>query len=116
MTHLALKAAEMLSKENISVEVLDLRTLVPLDIETIIMSAEKTGRLAVIEQGIMRGGIGAEIGMRIVENNKNIIVKRIAAPNIPPAPLAWEKYTLPSAETISAEVKNFLLKNNHKHD
>ncbi|MBI2635317.1 MAG: alpha-ketoacid dehydrogenase subunit beta [Parcubacteria group bacterium] len=114
MTHLALRAAKMLSKENISAEILDLKTLVPLDIETIMMSAGKTRRVAIIEQGIMRGGIGAEIGMRVVDNNKNIIVKRIAAPNIPPAPLAWEHHTLPSAETISAEVKNFLSKNNSK--
>jgi len=116
MTHLALRAAEMLSKENISIEILDLRTLVPLDMEAIMMSAEKTGQVAIIEQGIMRGGIGAEIGSRIVEKNKKITVKRIAAPNIPPAPLAWELYTLPSAETISVEVKKFLLKNNHKND
>lgn len=110
MTHLALKAAAMLSKENINVEILDLKTLVPLDIETIMISAGKTGRVVIVEQGIMRGGIGAEIGLRIIEKNKKITIKRIAAPNVPPAPLAWERYTLPSAETITVEVKKLLSK------
>ena len=66
MVHEALEAAEILSRE-MSVEVIDPRTLVPLDIETIIDSVRKTGRLLVIHEACTRGGIGAEIVREVTE-------------------------------------------------
>ena len=57
----ALKAADELAKENISAEVIDLRTLKPMDTETIIESVKKTGRLVTVEEGWKQSGVGAEI-------------------------------------------------------
>jgi len=108
MVHLANAAAQQLADESIFAEIVDLRTLVPLDIETVMKSAEKTGRVLVIEHGIARGGIGAEIAMRIHEINRGIAVRRVGAANIPPAPLIWEHYTLPAVETIIAAAKDLV--------
>ena len=63
----ALKAAEELAKENISAEVIDLRTLKPMDTETIIESVKKTGRLVTVEEGWKQSGVGAEIAARVME-------------------------------------------------
>src|SRR6185295_12106131 len=63
----ALKAAEELAKENISAEVIDLRTLRPMDTETIVNSVKKTGRVVTVEEGWQQSGIGAEIAARIME-------------------------------------------------
>lgn len=63
----ALQAAEELEKEGISAEVVDPRTLHPLDIETILTSVKKTNRVMIVEEGCKTGGVGAEFGMQIVE-------------------------------------------------
>ena len=63
----ALKAAEKLAKEGIEAEVIDPRTLVPLDIDTIINSVKKTGRVVLTHEAHKTGGWGAEIGMQITE-------------------------------------------------
>eukprot|EP01035_Chromulina_nebulosa_P069386 gene69386-biopygen30083 len=64
----ALKAAEELAKEGIEAEVIDLRTLRPLDTETIIESVKKTSRAVTVEEGWQQSGVGAEIAARIMEH------------------------------------------------
>ncbi len=63
----ALKAADELAKDNISAEVIDLRTLKPMDSDTIIESVKKTGRLVTVEEGWKQSGVGAEIAARVME-------------------------------------------------
>ena len=64
----ALKAAEELAKEGIEAEVIDLRTLRPLDTDTIVASVKKTGRAVTVEEGWRQNGVGAEIAARIMEH------------------------------------------------
>ncbi len=81
----ALKAAEMLAPKGIDCEVIDLRTLVPLDEETIVESVKKTGRLVTVDEGYQRGGVGSEIAavvMRQIPSLKAPILN-IASPNAP---------------------------------
>ena len=63
----ALKAAEELAKKHIQAEVIDLRTLRPMDTETVLASVQKTGRCVVVEEGWQQSGVGAEIAARIME-------------------------------------------------
>jgi pyruvate dehydrogenase E1 component beta subunit len=72
----ALKAADELAKENISAEVIDLRTLKPMDIETIVESVKKTGRLVTVEEGWRQSGVGAEIAARMMEEASNELSRR----------------------------------------
>ena len=87
MAHFAQHAADTLAEEGISAEVIDARTLVPLDFDTIADSVKKTGRLVVVEEGPKRGGIGAEIAARCGEELAEHLkapIRRVAAPNVPP--------------------------------
>lgn len=82
----ALRAAQELEKEGIDIEVIDPRTLKPLDEETIIDSVKKTGRLVIADIGWKTGGAGAEIAAVIAEKAFNYLkapVKRIACPDVP---------------------------------
>jgi pyruvate/2-oxoglutarate/acetoin dehydrogenase E1 component len=86
MVYEALAAAGELAKEGIDIEVIDLRTIVPLDKKTIFKSVEKTGRLVTVEEGRIRGGIGAEIAALAVSEYFDLLdapVQRVAAPMIP---------------------------------
>ena len=100
----ALKAAELLEKENISAEVIDLRTLRPLDIETIIKSVKKTNRLVSVEEGWMSSGIGAEIISIVTSKAFDYLdapPERIAALNVPlPYSSNLEKLCLPDKDDI----------------
>jgi len=84
----ALAAAEALSKEGISVEIVDLRTLVPLDIDAIVKSVKKTGRLLIAHEAMKRGGIAGEIAFRLTEAAPDVVkamktpIKRVAAKNV----------------------------------
>jgi len=103
----ALKAAEELAKENISAEVVDLRTLRPMDTETIIESVKKTGRLVTVEEGWQQSGIGAEIAARVMQHAFDYLdapVLRVSAKDVPlPYAANLEKLALPSvAEVIEA--------------
>lgn len=82
-TFLALQASEELQKKGIDVEVLSLQTLQPLDMETIVASAKKTGRVLVVEEDPLRGGIGAEISAQIGELLPQCRVRRLASKNMP---------------------------------
>jgi pyruvate dehydrogenase E1 component beta subunit len=100
----ALTAAEELSGEGISTEVIDPRSLSPLDSETIVASVKKTGRLIVVHEAVEQGGIGAEIVARIQRDafyHLDSPIRRVAAPFAPiPAAPTLEKQFLPSKELI----------------
>jgi acetoin:2,6-dichlorophenolindophenol oxidoreductase subunit beta len=108
----AMKAADVLAKEGIDVEVIDPQTLVPLDMETIIASLQKTNRLLVVEGGTKRGGVGSEIIASVIEEAFDCLdapPSRLAVPNTPiPFASAMEKVVLPSSSSIAAEVRRML--------
>jgi pyruvate dehydrogenase E1 component beta subunit len=100
----ALKAAEELAKKHIMAEVIDLRTLRPLDDATIIESVKKTGRLITVEEGWPQNGIGAEISARVMEKAFDYLdapVMRVTGKDVPmPYAANLEKLALPSVADI----------------
>jgi pyruvate dehydrogenase E1 component beta subunit len=103
----ALKAADELAKENISAEVVDLRTLKPMDSDTVLESVKKTGRLVTIEEGWKQSGVGAEIAARVMEEAFDYLdapVARVTGKDVPmPYAANLEKLALPSvAEVVEA--------------
>ncbi|WP_201860119.1 pyruvate dehydrogenase complex E1 component subunit beta [Microvirga soli] len=103
----ALKAAQELEKEGIDAEVIDLRTLRPMDTDTIVASVMKTGRCVTVEEGFPQSGIGAEIAMRIMENAFDYLdapVARVTGKDVPmPYAANLEKLALPNvAEVVQA--------------
>jgi pyruvate/2-oxoglutarate/acetoin dehydrogenase E1 component len=68
MVHIALQAADVLAKEGIEVEVVDLRTLLPFDAATCVASVQRTGRLVVLQEGQWSGGLGHTVQSRILES------------------------------------------------
>src|SRR5690348_15239568 len=103
----ALKAAEELAKEGIEAEVIDLRTLRPMDTETIVASVKKTGRAVTVEEGWQQSGVGAEIAARIMENAFDYLdapVARVSGKDVPmPYAANLAKLALPSvAEVVQA--------------
>jgi len=109
MVYEALGAAQELAKEGIDIEVIDLRTLVPLDKDTLFESVEKTGRLVTVEEGRVRGGIGAELAALASSEYFSLIkapVQRVAAPMIPiPGSPVLEDLYLPNKDSIIRAVK-----------
>jgi acetoin:2,6-dichlorophenolindophenol oxidoreductase subunit beta len=109
MVSMALRAAETLAAEGIDVEVVDPRTLVPLDEDTILGSVRKTGRAVVVYEAWKRGGSGAEIAALIAEKGFDGLkapVARVAAENVPiPFSPVLEGRILPSPEKIAAAVR-----------
>jgi pyruvate dehydrogenase E1 component beta subunit len=103
----ALKAAEELAGEGIDAEVIDLRTLKPMDTETIVESVKKTGRVVTLEEGWAQSGVGAEIAARLMEQAFDYLdapVTRVSGKDVPmPYAANLEKLALPSvAEVIEA--------------
>src|SRR5271156_866149 len=103
----ALKAAEELAKDNIDAEVIDLRTLKPMDSDSIIESVKKTGRLVTVEEGWKQSGVGAEIAARMMEQAFDYLdapVARVCGKDVPmPYAANLEKLALPSvAEVVEA--------------
>jgi len=96
----ALKAADELAKEGIEAEVIDLRTLRPMDTDTIIASVKKTGRAVTVEEGWQQNGIGGEIAARIMEHAFDYLdapVTRVSGKDVPmPYAANLEKLALPS--------------------
>ncbi len=105
----SLKAAGMLSKEGIEAEVIDPRTLVPLDEETILQSVKKTGKLVIAYEACKRSGYGGEIAALVSEKafyDLDAPIKRVAAPNIPvPFAPKLEKFFIPDEQAIIKGVK-----------
>jgi pyruvate dehydrogenase E1 component beta subunit len=112
MVLLALTAAEVLIDEGIDVEVIDPRTLVPLDIEPILASVEKTGRAVVVHEACERCGVGAEIVAQIQERALDALdapILRVANPNVPiPFARDLEAAAIPDEGRIVAAVKRVL--------
>jgi pyruvate dehydrogenase E1 component beta subunit len=103
----ALKAADELANENILAEVIDLRTLKPMDVETVVESVKKTGRLVTVEEGWRQSGVGAEIAARMMEEAFDYLdapVSRVTGKDVPmPYAANLEKLALPSvAEVVEA--------------
>lgn len=106
--NVALQAAEKLSQQGIEVEVIDPRTLNPLDRGTILSSVEKTGRLVIVEEGVKTNGFGAEVAAMVAEEalySLEAPIGRVAAKDLPiPYSPQLEKYVLPSEEDIIVAV------------
>jgi pyruvate dehydrogenase E1 component beta subunit len=105
----ALKAAEELAKDGIEAEVVDLRTLRPLDTETLVASVKKTGRAVTIEEGWQQNGVGAEIAARLMEHAFDYLdapVLRVSGKDVPmPYAANLEKLALPSAAEVVEAAK-----------
>ena len=105
----ALKAAEELAKEGIEAEVIDLRTLRPMDTDTIVASVKKTGRAVTVEEGWQQNGVGAEVAARIMEHAFDYLdapVARVSGKDVPmPYAANLEKLALPSVAEVVAAAK-----------
>ena len=114
MVKKSLAAAELLAKEGISAEVVDPRTLTPLDVETILKSVEKTGRLVLVDQATRHASAAAIIAAEIAEHRGNALkapVKMVTALDTSiPFSEPLENYVLPNEEKIVAAVKSVLAK------
>ena len=112
MVYEALNAAEDLAQEGIDIEVIDPRTIVPLDKDTIFGSLEKTGRLVTVEEGRIRGGLGAEVAALACGEYFHLLkapVQRVAAPMIPiPGSPVLEDLYLPNMDSVVRAVKEIL--------
>ena len=105
----ALKAADELAKNNIAAEVIDLRTLKPMDVETIVESVKKTGRIVTVEEGWRQSGVGAEIAAAVTELAFDWLdapVTRVTGKDVPmPYAANLEKLALPSVAEVVAAAK-----------
>lgn len=112
ITKLALQAAEDLAQENISVEVVDLRTIRPLDYETVINSVKKTNRLVILEEAWPFGSVASEVTYMVQQKAFDFLdapIKRITTPDTPApysAPLFAEWF--PKVEEVKEEIKKVL--------
>lgn len=111
MLHKALAAAETLALEGIEAEVIDPRTLVPFDKETLYKSIEKTGRLVIVHEAVKQGGFGGEIAALVAEECFDFLdapIKRVAAPFTPiPFAANLEAAFIPDEAKIIEAVKSF---------
>jgi pyruvate dehydrogenase E1 component beta subunit len=105
----ALKAAEELAKEGISAEIIDLRTIRPMDSETLVQSVKKTGRCVVVEEGWQQSGVGAEVAARLTEQAFDYLdapIARVSGKDVPmPYAANLEKLALPSVAEVVAAAK-----------
>ena len=104
MVHRSLQAAQELAGAGMEIEVIDVRTLVPLDWETLFASIRSTRKLLIVEEDNLTGGWGADVAARVDENCFGFLdapIRRVAAPDTP-APFApvMEKFYVPSTEKI----------------
>ncbi len=111
MTHYyALKAAQMVAAEGIETEVIDLRTLLPIDKETILQSVRKTARALIVHEDNRTGGYGAEIAALLAEEafmDLDAPIKRLAGPDVPAVPFShpMQDWFMPNAEKIAAAIR-----------
>ena len=112
MVQKALAAAETLAKEGVSAEVLDLRTISPLDKEAILKSVEKTGRAIILHEATLTGGVGGEIAAIIADEGfdyLNAPIKRVTAPDCPiPFSPVLEQAWIPDEAKVIAAVKEII--------
>jgi pyruvate dehydrogenase E1 component beta subunit len=109
---ISLKAAETLAQDGIDIEVVDLRTLRPLDMEPVIESFKKTNRAVVVEEGWKSFGVGAEVASRIYEQAFDYVdapIQRVAQKEVPlPYNRTLEQMALPQVEDVIRAVKEVL--------
>lgn len=114
MVQKSLIAAKELEQEGYSIEVVDIRTLKPLDEDSICQSVKKTGRLLVVEENPYTGGWGAQIVQTVVDREFSSLKQapqRLTTPDIPlPARKDFEDYLVPNVEKIKEKVKKMLIK------
>lgn len=115
MVHKALQAAEVLEKDGIEIEVVDPRTLVPLDKVTITLSVKKTSRLAVVYEAVKRGGYGAEIVSTVVESDAfdflDAPIVRLGGKEVPiPQHPELEKRAVPQVDDIVDSIRAMMKK------
>lgn len=112
MLQVAEKAAEQLAGEGIELEIVDLRTLSPLDKETILASVRKTGRLVVLHEATRTGGFGGEVAAVVMEEAFAALkapLRRVTGPDIPvPASPPLERFYIPDEEKLVAAVREIL--------
>jgi pyruvate dehydrogenase E1 component beta subunit len=113
MVHEAIKASESLRKEAVDVEVIDLRSLKPLDDNLLFSSVKKTGRLIIADGGWKTGGVGAEISAKVVESevfkSLEAPIMRVSLPDTPaPASSTLEKVYYPTSENLVSAVRKVL--------
>jgi pyruvate dehydrogenase E1 component beta subunit len=105
----AFKAAEELANDGIDAEIIDLRTLKPMDTDTIVASVQKTGRMVTVEEGWQQNGVGAEIAARVMERAFDYLdapVARVSGKEVPmPYAANLEKLALPSVAEVVAAAK-----------
>jgi pyruvate dehydrogenase E1 component beta subunit len=112
MLETSIKAADLLAKEGIEVEIVDLRTLRPLDMEPVIDSFKKTNRAVIVEEGWKSYGVGAEIASRIYEEAFDFVdapIQRVAQKEVPlPYNQALEQLALPQVEDVIRAIREVL--------
>lgn len=120
MVGLALEAAEDLASEGIAAEVIDPRTLCPLDLDTIAASVRKTSRLIVVHEAVQRGGAGAEIAAQVQEEVLDYLdspILRVGAPFAPvPYSAVLEKQFVPGKEQIVDAVRKAMGRSTARHE
>jgi 2-oxoisovalerate dehydrogenase E1 component beta subunit len=110
MLHYCLEAASLLVPEGINVEVVDLRTLKPLDKETILSSVKKTSRLLIVHEANITGGVGAEVAALVASEAFEYLdapIQRLCGPDVPTMPFAQslEDAYMPNTESIAAALR-----------
>jgi pyruvate dehydrogenase E1 component beta subunit len=112
MVHKAINAAQKLEKEGISLEIVDPRTIVPLDKKTILESVKKTSKLVIVDEDYERCGFASEIAAMVAEEGLFYLdspIKRVATPNVPiPYSPALEKVVIPDEDRIIKTVKQIV--------
>jgi pyruvate/2-oxoglutarate/acetoin dehydrogenase E1 component len=112
MVHKALAAAEQLSKAGISAEVIDPRTLLPLDKASIVASVKKTGRIVIVSEDVKTAGVSAEIAALVAEEAIDYLdapIKRVAEPDTPiPFSPSLENFVIPDENRIIKAVKEII--------
>ncbi|MCQ9367719.1 alpha-ketoacid dehydrogenase subunit beta [Brevibacterium sp. 50QC2O2] len=109
--HEALKAAEALAQDKVSAEVIDLRTISPIDTDTVFASVDKTGRLVVVQEAQKMAGVGAHVVSAVAENrilSLEAPIGRVSAPDSVYAFAADEHAWLPNADGIAAKAREIL--------
>jgi acetoin:2,6-dichlorophenolindophenol oxidoreductase subunit beta len=117
MVHRALDAAKQLAKEGVECEVIDLRTLSPLDLDTVIESVEKTGRLICVDEANPRCSIAADVSAQVAQQVFGALkgpIEMVTAPHtpVPFSPVLEDMY-IPTAERIAAAVKRTMAAGKH---
>ena len=105
-------AADQLAQEGVQVEIVDLRSLAPLDKKTILDSVAKTGRLVVLHEANLTGGFGGEIAAVVMEEGFSHLkapLRRVAAPDIPvPVSPPQEQFFIPNAEQLIKAIREII--------